>query len=243
MIKSTGIRPHQRPKRARQKGIGLIEIALVLAIMSILLMGLWPMVNQLKLRYVHFEQQRTLNLAQDHLLFYLRKQGHLPCPSLTPQAHEARHTDGRCQQQLGYLPAQQLGLPNTLYLWYAVPASTLSHDKLNQQLSSASFWQNTPCYDQANQQCFTIQTPQNTHDPDETYDILVDQTTISQGQLIWLGLGIETRCPQGEWSERQACLIHQNQVQLDKGHELAWRSIQAMQLLQASGQLILSNVR
>jgi len=241
MIKLTGIRPPQPTKMAKQRGIGLIEIAIVLVITSILLMGLWPMVNQLQLRYLHFEQQRTLKLAHDHLLFYLRKQGHLPCPSQTRQASESRHSDGRCQQPLGYLPAQQIGLSNNLNLWYAVPFSTLNLEKLNHHQSSASFWQNTPCYDQSNQQCFTIQTPQNTHDPEETYQILVDQTITTQGQLIWLGLGIENSCPQGKWSERQACLIQNNQVKIDKGPEIAWRSIQAMQLLQASGQLILSN--
>ncbi|SFR60642.1 type II secretion system protein [Thiomicrospira sp. ALE5] len=222
---------------AKQQGISLVEMMVVLAIIGLLMLSLWPMVHQLQTQHQHLQQERALNLAQDHLLFYLRQQGHLPCPSLTPNAAEARENDGRCQLQLGYLPTQALGLSSHQKIWYAVPASTRQYHELHNPASSASFWNHQPCYDQPQHHCFNRHTPAQALANEQSYQIHQNGELIAQGQLIWLGHPTAQLCDFTHWPARQACLIKQNQIHLPAQHLISWHSLHAMHLLQATGHL------
>jgi prepilin-type N-terminal cleavage/methylation domain-containing protein len=242
MIKLTGIKPHHNnrltriSRPAKQRGISLIEMAVVLAIIGLLMMSLWPMIQQLQYRHQALLHERNLTLVEDHLLFHLSQHGFLPCPSLNPASAEARELDGRCQLQLGYIPSWQLGLPSTLTIWYAVPASTRQGPLLRNPSSSASFWSNQTCSDQPQHHCFNRSTPNNPLDSEEGYRIQRGANQMSQGQLIWLGNPAEDICALANWPARQACLMDQNLIKLPDG-TLNWRSIHTMQLLQATGHL------
>ncbi|AEG32090.1 type II secretion system protein [Thiomicrospira cyclica] len=242
MIKLTGIKLQRTNRTAKQRGISLIEMTVVLAIIGLLLLSLWPMLQQLQNRHQALHHERSLNLAQDHLLFHLRQQGFLPCPSVTPSSTEAREFDGRCQLQLGYVPSWQLGLPSDLAIWYAVPASTKHSQHQFNATSSASFWNNQPCYDQPQHHCFKMSTPTNPLDSQEGYRIQQGQNQMSQGQIIWLAYPAAKHCDLVDWSARQTCLITQNTITLPEKTNLSWRSLHPMQLLQAAGHLSLSHL-
>ena len=81
------------PARRGVRGFTLLEIAISLALLAVLAIGIMvPLVSQLQQRNVAMTE-KTLNDVKDALLGFAAVNGRLPCPGTTSGADAWRHPD------------------------------------------------------------------------------------------------------------------------------------------------------
>lgn len=99
------------PRRDRQQGFTLIEIAVVLLIITFLLGSLLvPLTTQVEQRGVS-ETEKRLAEIKEALIGYAIATGHLPCPAVSASDGSEDRSAGACAKRVGFLPWVTLGVP------------------------------------------------------------------------------------------------------------------------------------
>lgn len=104
-------------KRKQQTGFTLVEMAIVLAILGIVLAGLFTGTSALRETSKFKEDQQKLQDIKAALLSYVAVNHYLPCPTdpvngntgLQSPTENRAATDGSCDVTYGYLPYADLG--------------------------------------------------------------------------------------------------------------------------------------
>ncbi|WP_038125849.1 type II secretion system protein [Thiomicrospira pelophila] len=159
-------------KRKQQTGFTLVEIAIVLAILGIVLGGLFAGTSALRETAKFKEDQQKLQDIKAALLSYVAVNHYLPCPTNTidgntglqsPPENRAT-TDGSCDVTYGYLPYADLGTHAVNA--YGVPFSYVVNQQANlttntsNEAHSASYFGAANCNINAGSPpCFYKDTP------------------------------------------------------------------------------------
>jgi prepilin-type N-terminal cleavage/methylation domain-containing protein len=102
----------EHPRGLRQEGFNLIELAIVLAVVSLLAGGLLGAMSGQQTRQREQEARKQLDEARETILGFAIANGRLPCPA-APNIAQGAAQAGRedCSLQHGVLPWSSLGLP------------------------------------------------------------------------------------------------------------------------------------
>jgi prepilin-type N-terminal cleavage/methylation domain-containing protein len=106
-----------------RRGFSLIEIAVVIAVISVLIaIVAAPLAGQIERRRIE-ETQKLLETAKDALHGFAAANGRLPCPATAASAgQEAPLGGGTCSAAVGFLPAATLGLTPVDNAGFAIDA-------------------------------------------------------------------------------------------------------------------------
>ncbi len=117
-----------RPNRGRHSGFSLIELAIVIAVIGALLVGIIvPLTTQIAQRN-ETATQKMLEEIKEALLGYAAASGRLPCPAtatsngLESFAAGGDATNGICESFWGFVPAVTLGISPVDAQGFAVDA-------------------------------------------------------------------------------------------------------------------------
>lgn len=122
-------------KYRNQKGVTMLELAVVLAVTSFISINIFAAVNQSNKERAHQSTLAQLKIIEEKILDYAKAHGHLPCPAI-PNAkydtnfssfsagdtfgREARQADKSCsilysgQDHFGVAPVLDLNLPKNI---------------------------------------------------------------------------------------------------------------------------------
>ncbi len=110
------------------RGFTLIEMAVVLAILGLLIGGmLIPIGAQIDQKN-YSNTKKSLEEAKEALIGYALTRGYLPCPAISNEnGLEDRGAGGACNERVGFLPWEELGVMPTdswghLYRYSVTPA-------------------------------------------------------------------------------------------------------------------------
>lgn len=158
--------------RKHQTGFTLIEMAIVLAILGIVLGGLFAGTSALRETSKFKEDQQKLQDIKAALLSYVAVNHYLPCPTnpingntgLQSPPENRTATDGSCDVTYGYLPYNDLGTHAVNA--YGIPFSYVINQQANlatntsNETHSASYFGATDCnINSGTPPCFHQHTP------------------------------------------------------------------------------------
>ena len=114
--------PHNANTRTVQKGLMMLEIALVLALISLFLSPLIQLQHTVRASQKEEQFNHNVRRVEQAVQGFIMLHGRLPCPATEQSLFEARENE-QCQIHSGALPLATLGLsPDTPGNWQLVIA-------------------------------------------------------------------------------------------------------------------------
>lgn len=178
---------------SRQSGLSLVQLAAILAALSLLIAALAHKTADYFSRMEKIDDSELLQVADGQLRHYVVAHGRLPCPDTTGDGISDGDTDGSCGgAQKGLLPYRTLGLADNRYQYGEVPmvygvfrSGAISFTKRDQVFQ--------PTYQDKEGDDQIVSTSRNTFDFCATLEALrgVSITSVSTGLAI--ADGIQTR--------------------------------------------------
>lgn len=155
--------------RKHQTGFTLVEIAIVLAILGIVLGGLFAGTSALRETAKFKEDQQKLQDIKAALLSYVAVNNYLPCPDTTGDGIEnpSDFSQPQCDATAGTLPFISLGTHSVnaygLPFSYYINSNATNANSTTDPASSASYFGRTDCdadtSNETNAPCFNQNTP------------------------------------------------------------------------------------
>ena len=154
------------------KGFTLIEVAIVLAIVGIIMAGMFGGMGALRESAKFKEDQRKLQDIKSALISYVAVNGYLPCPTnpndgntgLQSPPENRATTDGSCDVTFGYLPYADIGSHSVnaygLPFSYSINTGATADSNTKNKDHSASYFGASNCdINNGNPPCFNSSTP------------------------------------------------------------------------------------
>ena len=151
-----------------KQGFTLLELALVIAIIGIVLGGIFVGQGAFFESNKYQEDQRRLMDIKSALLHHVAVDGYLPCPDTDGDGQQNR-TNEACSDSQGFLPHADLKThavnAYSYPFFYAINTDSTDDTKINDEGSSASYFGASDCdpdntANGNNPPCFNLKTPQ-----------------------------------------------------------------------------------
>jgi prepilin-type N-terminal cleavage/methylation domain-containing protein len=128
--------PASMSRHIHMRGFTLVELAVVLVIVGLMLVGLLvPLSAQMDQRN-YSETRKSLEEIREALIGYGLSHGYLPCPTSSVSSGAEERTGSACTNRVGFLPWAELGVPKLdswghLYRYSVTPAFADSSTKIS----------------------------------------------------------------------------------------------------------------